>query len=408
MHEESMNPYKLIEPPIKEPSQMRIAIVLFTNLGIGAGTEVVATSLAKCLSSSENYPRLNVTIFQTDYMYTSSTNPVIKESVLDRVDVITLRSPFNSRLLRYSEQATTLLPLLRKVLVSTMKPIVYIIANHSILKDTARRLDAVLLLNAYDAIPWHFVLPELPIIISGECGYPNPTDGVLRKISMSILTRISKGAHFVNRGQYELCHSVRSVDFILPNGVSADLFVPVVHSEQRNLTKVLFVSRLDRGKGIVELLNAFSHLKQNNSFKLTVVGNGEFRNLVMNIKTVNIDYLGFVEHDRLPGVYSANDIFVFPSVGEGFGNVVLEALSCGLFCLVSKNLQGIFDEFESMGALRYIDITPDAIANELSAHEGYRLSKETKLKVHEYIKENYDWPIIAHKMLSHIRTIINK
>lgn len=53
----------------------------------------------------------------------------------------------------------------------------------------------------------------------------------------------------------------------------------------------------------------------------------------------NIHFCGFVTRDKLAGLYNDCDVFVFPTLGEGYGLVILEALSCGVPCIVS-NLAG--------------------------------------------------------------------
>ncbi len=46
---------------------------------------------------------------------------------------------------------------------------------------------------------------------------------------------------------------------------------------------------------------------------------------------------GFIPDDDLPAVYSAADVFVFPSLYEGFGLPPLEAMACGTPCVVSNS-----------------------------------------------------------------------
>jgi len=43
----------------------------------------------------------------------------------------------------------------------------------------------------------------------------------------------------------------------------------------------------------------------------------------------DVIFLGYVPDDDLPAVYSAADLFVYPSFYEGFGLPVLEAMACG-------------------------------------------------------------------------------
>lgn len=59
-----------------------------------------------------------------------------------------------------------------------------------------------------------------------------------------------------------------------------------------------------------------------------------------------INFLGFVTHDILAQKYQDADLFVFPTLGEGYGMVVLEALSTGTPVLIS-NLAGGDDAIEN-------------------------------------------------------------
>lgn len=71
--------------------------------------------------------------------------------------------------------------------------------------------------------------------------------------------------------------------------------------------------------------------------------------------------LGFVPTDDLVGLYNAATVFVFPSIYEGFGLPVVEAMQCGCPVVLSKS--GCLRELGG-NAVYYVDpYDPDSIAN---------------------------------------------
>lgn len=80
-------------------------------------------------------------------------------------------------------------------------------------------------------------------------------------------------------------------------------------------------------------------------------------------------YTGYVPEEHLRGLYSGASLFVFPSLAEGFGLPLLEAMACGVRCITSHN-----SSLPEVGgdAVDYID---PLCARELSEQMLLRLSK---------------------------------
>lgn len=92
--------------------------------------------------------------------------------------------------------------------------------------------------------------------------------------------------------------------------------------------KALFVGGLSQRKGISYLFEACKDLRQ--SIELTVVGTGNVEKcpaLREALKAVN--YMPSMSHDAVLNLMSTQDLLIFPSLFEGFGLVVTEAMSQG-------------------------------------------------------------------------------
>jgi glycosyltransferase involved in cell wall biosynthesis len=96
----------------------------------------------------------------------------------------------------------------------------------------------------------------------------------------------------------------------------------------------VYVGRLWSGKGLTYLLDAFGELRRRNvgEVSLLLVGDGRDEDsLRARAKGLgNVVFSGFQTEDALPGIYAGSDVFVFPTLGDPFGMVVLEAFACGL------------------------------------------------------------------------------
>ena len=95
--------------------------------------------------------------------------------------------------------------------------------------------------------------------------------------------------------------------------------------------------------------------------KLALVGgegwkDEKLRQLVSGAEASDLVPLGFIERKHLPPLYTGTDLFVFPSIYEGFGIPVLEARACGAPVLTSN-----LPETREAGGTdaHYIDLPPD-------------------------------------------------
>jgi len=123
----------------------------------------------------------------------------------------------------------------------------------------------------------------------------------------------------------------------VPNGVDTDTYYPGSSSiEFKEWDQILlYVGPLMERKGLEYLIKAMPNvLSEHPNTGLIVVGSGEEKPLlkIANDQDVcdHIQFEGFVPEDKLPDYYRAADVFVFPSLLEGFGMVLVEAMASGL------------------------------------------------------------------------------
>ncbi len=110
----------------------------------------------------------------------------------------------------------------------------------------------------------------------------------------------------------------------------------VLHKYDLRERYILSVGTIEPRKNLTSLLEAYVAIRnQDSQLKLVIVGKrgwlyeGFFRRLHELGLENEVIFPGFVPDEDLPALYSATDLFVFPSLYEGFGLPVLEALACG-------------------------------------------------------------------------------
>ena len=192
---------------------------------------------------------------------------------------------------------------------------------------------------------------------------------------------------------------------VMPNWINLDRFkvdISSKRSDQTSSKTILFVHWLSKRKGvdmivpIAKHLINFEHLTSN--FKLLVIGSGPYKeDLLKDIKENNleqyIEVLGGVPNEEIIKYYQSANVFIMPSMEEGFPRVLLEAMAAGIPYVASD--VGAVRELSPETAQRFLVKSGDAemfahkIENLLSDEKVYEdFRKEELQKVKEYSLEN--------------------
>lgn len=150
---------------------------------------------------------------------------------------------------------------------------------------------------------------------------------------------------------------------------------------------ILYVGNIQPRKNLPRLIEAYSHLKTESKIpqKFVVVGNkawlysGVFDLIRRKGLENEIIVTGYVPDEDLPVLYAAADVAVYPSIFEGFGFPVLEAMACGT-PVVTSNTSSI-PEVAGDAAVLVNPLSTDEIASGIQKvlyDDGLRASLREK------------------------------
>lgn len=115
--------------------------------------------------------------------------------------------------------------------------------------------------------------------------------------------------------------------------------------------RLLSVGRLIPRKGLHHLIRALAAMRPTRRpVKLTIVGSGpeeaELKALVQSLGIPGVSFAGFMDQDQLPACYATADAFVFPTLEDPYGIVLLEAAASGLALVASEHAGATLDFVE--------------------------------------------------------------
>lgn len=187
-------------------------------------------------------------------------------------------------------------------------------------------------------------------------------------------------------------------DQILKNAIIAKYKLPAKF--------ILFVGTIEPRKNLLRLVEAYDQFINKyslNDLSLILVGERgqDYQQLLEKIKKLNLTskviVLHYIPMADLPCLYNLATVFAFPSLDEGFGLPVLEAMACGS-PVITSNISSLPEVAGSAAIL----INPDNVdeiakaLNKILANEGLR--QELKQRGLDRAK-NFSWQKTAREIL---------
>jgi glycosyltransferase involved in cell wall biosynthesis len=168
---------------------------------------------------------------------------------------------------------------------------------------------------------------------------------------------------------------------------------------------ILYVGSEEPRKNFSTLIHSFNKLKENmDNLKLLKVGNANYPGsrdwAVKQLQSLghlkDVVFLDSVVEETLPKIYNIADVFVFPSLYEGFGLPPLEAMACGtpVVCSATTSLPEVVGD----AALVIDPLNSDQISDEIRRIlSDEDLQSELSRKGQERAKM-FDWERPAQQM----------
>lgn len=185
--------------------------------------------------------------------------------------------------------------------------------------------------------------------------FPLRNHGIMRR---SISHALKNVDHFVGVSEFtatafahyvakEFEQDVSSKLSVVYEGVSKDFISFDAKSNYRPICGdkpfILAAGKLSPRKNITGIVNALSRLKDQIDLDLVVVGGSgwdmESFDQLINDKGLagRVHLAGYVSDEELKELYSKAEMFIYPSMFEGFGLTVLEAMACGTPVITSNS-----------------------------------------------------------------------
>lgn len=198
--------------------------------------------------------------------------------------------------------------------------------------------------------------------------------------------------------------------FVIPNGVDIKKFdlkdwsLETRKKERERLglkendIALITSSRLVEKNGIGDVIEAMTFLPER--FKFIVCGVGELeKSLKFKIKELGLEdrvrFLGFVDQDKLPKILKACDIFIRPSLSEGFGISFIEAMAARI-PVIATPVGGITDFLFDKKTGYFCDPQdPRSIAKTTLLCMKDSEREKIVSEAFTMVKEKYSWDLIV-------------
>ena len=195
--------------------------------------------------------------------------------------------------------------------------------------------------------------------------------------------------------------------FVNPYGVNLADFKKV--EIKKDKFRIIFVGKACLRKGFQYLIEAMKKLEQY-EIELWHVGSVSEEIKTLDFKLKNITYHGSKPQNKLYEYYNQCDVFVLPSLEDGFGMVILQAMACGLpvICSTNTGIENVLTKNGEEGFIIPIR-DPNAIVERvLELYNNKELRTIMGNKALKKVQNGFTWDDYGNRYIDFLKKISNE
>lgn len=192
---------------------------------------------------------------------------------------------------------------------------------------------------------------------------------------------------------------------LIPNGADTVLFKPK-NREKHEAIEIVSIGRLVYQKNFINLITAVAKLKSAKPIKLSILGRGPLKpKLIEKAHGLKVDLtiIDSLSYEKIPQFLNVADIFIMASHHEGSPKALLEAMSCGLPCVVNDQDYSRFIIISGKDGLLVTDF--QAGLQQLINQPA--LAKKLGLEARQTILNRFNNQTIINQEISLLKSVIN-
>ena len=243
------------------------------------------------------------------------------------------------------------------------------------------------------------------IILHCHCDTKHRVQRGISTMLFKRICRLSDKIFSLNKSSHEHIKRLTGLESsLIPNFIDGEV---INETESRpiadNIKNIIFVGHIMKSKGcddIISVAREMSHI----NFKMVGFLSEEIRMLK---SSENVEFIGEISKQRVFEEMVKADLLLFPTHTEGFPNVVLEAMACGL-PIISTPVGAIPDMIEDKGGI-LVDVGDvDGIVNAINSLQDKTLRKKMSDWNREKVKRAYTIDVVMDEIFQEYRSLMEE